>query len=240
MYKSDNTIMFSRQIESMFSSIASRYDFLNRILSIGRDRYWRKVAIDKLAPSANERILDIATGTGDMLLEIASRNQSIQIMGVDFSKTMLDISLTKIKKNGFDSTVSLQMGNSECLPFADTTFDGVVCAFGIRNFFNAKLALVEFFRVLKPGGRAIILEFSMPTKPILKYFYELYFDVILPKVGKLISRHDFAYSYLPASVKEFPDKTKFVYWIEEVGFQNVNYHELTFGVVSIYCGYKAK
>lgn len=238
MHLMEDTTAFSRQIQNMFTAIAPRYDFLNRILSVGQDRYWRKRAVDKLAPAASERILDIATGTGDMAIEIASRNLSVHISGIDFNCRMLDLGRSKIKENGHDRVISFQIGSGECLPFADQSFDGAVCAFGIRNFADVKLGLREFHRILKPGGRAVILEFSMPTNPVLGWVYNRYFDLVLPKVGNLVSGHNNAYSYLPESVADFPGQKEFVSWIEEAGFQKVSFKELTFGIVSIYYGYR--
>ena len=234
----EDTAAFSRQIQNMFTAIAPRYDFLNRLLSVGQDRHWRKKAINRLAPVPKERILDIATGTGDMALEIASRNLSVQISGIDFSRRMLDLGRNKIREKGYDRFVSFQIGSGECLPFTANSFHGAVCAFGIRNFADAKLGLREFYRILKPGGRAVILEFSMPANPILNKIYNWYFDLVLPKVGSLISGHNDAYSYLPDSVADFPEQNEFVRWMEEAGFKKVSFNELTFGIVSIHCGYK--
>ena len=238
MRSNKNTVASSRQIRDVFTAIAPRYDFLNRLLSIGRDRYWRKVAIDRLAPKANERIIDIATGTGDVLVEIASRNHSVRILGIDFSRRILDLGRTKLMKKGYDRAVSFQIGSGECLPFADKSFDGAVCAFGIRNFSDVKLGLMEFYRILKPGGRAVILEFSVPSTPVLSHIYNWYFNVILPRIGRLVSGHDNAYSYLPESVADFPDQKKFVSLIEETGFHKVSFNELSFGIVSIHLGHK--
>ena len=235
----EDTTAFSLQTRNMFTAIAPRYDFLNRLLSIGQDRQWRKKAIDILAPVAKERILDIATGTGDMALEIATRNLSVQVFGVDFSQRMLDLGRAKINQKGYDRVVSFQIGSGECLPFANESFDGAVCAFGIRNFADVQLGLREFYRILKPGGRVIILEFSMPPNPVLNLFYEWYFNLILPKIGNLISGHANAYSYLSESVADFPDQNKFVDWIEKTGFQKSSFTELSFGIVSIHYAYKA-
>ena len=222
----------------MITAIAPRYDFLNSLLSIGQDRYWRKAATDILSPNINEYILDIATGTGDMILEIASKNNSAQIIGIDFSLCMLDIGRDKIKKKKYDPFVSLLMGSGECLPFANESFDCAVNAFGIRNFFNIKLGLLEVFRVLKPGGRIVILEFSTPNNILLKNIYNWYFQYVLPIVGKLISQHNNAYSYLPKSVAKFPDQNEFMKLMSKTGFQKVSLTKLSFGIVSIYLGYK--
>ena len=176
MTRNVKAVEFSREIQNIFTAIAPRYDFLNRLLSIGQDKYWRKVTVDRLAPGTNERILDIATGTGDMLLEIASRIDTKQIFGIDFSRRMLDLGRTKVMEKGYNRAVSFLIGSGECLPFADKSFDGAVCAFGIRNFSDARLGLMEFYRILKPGGRAVILEFSMPTNPALSHVYNWYFN----------------------------------------------------------------
>ena len=234
----EDTTAFTLQTREMFTSIAPRYDFLNRLLSVGQDKYWRQRAIDLLDPMGNERILDVATGTGDMVIEVAKRNLSVKIFGIDFSQRMLDLGRIKIARNGYNQAVSLQIGSGECLPFADESFDGVICAFGIRNFADVQLGLREFFRVLKPGGRVVVLEFSIPQNQFLKTAYEWYFNLILPKIGNIISGHSNAYSYLPESVANFPSQKKFIKWIEKIGFKKVSFSELTFGIVSIHRGYK--
>tara|TARA_B100001013_G_C24410273_1_gene363662 strand:- start:7 stop:633 length:627 start_codon:yes stop_codon:yes gene_type:complete len=205
---------------------------------VGQDKYWRQRAIDLLDPMGNERILDVATGTGDVVIEVAKRNLSVKIFGIDFSQRMLDLGRIKIARNGYNQAVSLQIGSGECLPFADESFDGVICAFGIRNFADVQLGLREFFRVLKPGGRVVVLEFSIPQNQFLKTAYEWYFNLILPKIGNIISGHSNAYSYLPESVANFPSQKKFIKWIEKIGFKKVSFSELTFGIVSIHRGYK--
>ena len=234
----EDTTALTLQTREMFTSIAPRYDFLNRLLSVGRDKYWRQRAIDLLDPMGNERILDVATGTGDVVIEVAKRNLSVKIFGIDFSQRMLDLGRIKIARNGYNQAVSLQIGSGECLPFADESFDGVICAFGIRNFADVQLGLREFFRVLKPGGRVVVLEFSIPQNQFLKTAYEWYFNIILPKIGNIISGHLNAYSYLPESVANFPSQKKFIKWIEKIGFKKVSFSELTFGIVSIHRGYK--
>ena len=234
----EDTTALTLQTRKMFTSIAPRYDFLNRLLSVGQDKYWRQRAIDLLDPMGNERILDVATGTGDVVIEVAKRNLSVKIFGIDFSQRMLDLGRIKIARNGYNQAVSLQIGSGECLPFADESFDGVICAFGIRNFADVQLGLREFFRVLKPGGRVIVLEFSIPQNQFLKTAYEWYFNLILPKIGNIISGHSNAYSYLPESVANFPSQKKFIKWIEKIGFKKVSFSELTFGIVSIHRGYK--
>ena len=229
---------FSHQTRGMFTAIAPRYDFLNQILSVGLDRYWRKKAVDLLKPTSNELILDIATGTGDILIEIAKRNLSTQVIGIDFSREMIDLARIKINKLGFDKDTTFQIGSGELLPYADKSFDAIICAFGIRNFYDIKKGLMEFYRILKPGGRLIILEFSIPKNQVISYIYECYFYFILPKVGNLISGHKNAYTYLPASVLEFPSQTDFIDWIENTGFNKTSFIELSFGIVSIHSSHK--
>ena len=235
----DDTTAFTLQTREMFTSIAPRYDFLNRLLSLGQDKYWRKRAVDFLEPIGTDHILDVATGTCDMIIEIARRNLSVKIFGIDFSQRMLDLGRAKITQNDSNKSVSFQIGSGECLPFANESFDGVICAFGIRNFANMQMGLREFYRVLKPGGRIVILEFSVPQNQFLNTVYEWYFNLILPKIGNLISGHSNAYTYLPESVANFPNQKKFIEWIEKTGFKKVSFAELTFGIVSIHRGFKA-
>ena len=234
----EDTTAFSLQTREMFTSIAPKYDFLNRLLSVGQDRYWRKRAIELLDPNDNDRILDVATGTGDIIIEIIKRNPTPKIFGIDFCQRMLKFGRAKITQSGYKQAVSFQVGCGESLPFSDKSFNGLVCGFGIRNFANIQLGLKEFYRVLKPGGRIIILEFSIPQNRFLNAFYQSYFNLILPKIGNLISGHSDAYSYLPESVANFPNQKKFTKWIEKTGFENVSFLELTFGIVSIHRGYK--
>jgi len=234
----EDTTTFTLQTREMFTSIAPRYDFLNRLLSVGQDKYWRKRAVDLLDPIGMDHILDVATGTCDIAIEIASRNLSVQIFGIDFSQRMLDLGRTKVAQNNYDKSISFQIGSGEDLPFANESFDGVICAFGIRNFANVQMGLREFYRVLKPGGRIIILEFSVLQNQFLNAVYEWYFNLILPKIGNLISGHSNAYTYLPESVANFPNQKKFVEWLEKTGFKKVSFAELTFGIVSIHRGFK--
>jgi len=236
---SKDTTAITLQTREMFTSIAPRYDFLNRLLSVGQDKYWRKRAVDLLDPTVTDHILDVATGTCDMVIEIARRNPSARIFGIDFSQRMLDFGITKVSQNNYNKSISLQIGSGECLPFANESFDGLICAFGIRNFANVQMGLREFYRVLKPGGRIVILEFSVPQNQFLNTFYEWYFNLILPRIGNLISGHSNAYSYLPQSVANFPNQKKFVEWIEKIGFEKVSFTDLTFGIVSIHSGFKA-
>mgnify|MGYP006415375571 FL=1 len=234
----EDTTTFTLQNREMFTAIAPRYDFLNWLLSVGQDKYWRKQAVDLLDPIRRDHILDVATGTCDIVIEIAKRNLAVRIFGIDFSQRMLELGKAKVSRNYYDKSISFQIGSGDHLPFANESFDGVVCAFGIRNFANVKRGLREFYRVLKPGGRIVILEFSVPQNQFLNAVYECYFNFILPKIGNLVSGHSNAYTYLPESVAHFPNQKIFVEWIEKTGFKKVSFEELTFGIVSIHRGFK--
>ena len=234
----EDTTTFTLQNREMFTAIAPRYDFLNWLLSMGQDKYWRKQAVDLLDPIRRDHILDVATGTCDIVIEIAKRNLAVRIFGIDFSQRMLELGKAKVFRSNYDKSISFQIGSGEHLPFANESFDGVVCAFGIRNFANVKRGLREFYRVLKPGGRIVILEFSVPQNQFLNAVYECYFNFILPKIGNLVSGHSNAYTYLPESVAHFPNQKTFVEWIEKTGFKKVSFEELTFGIVSIHRGFK--
>jgi len=230
---------FSRQIQTMFGLVAPRYDFLNRTLSLGLDRRWRRVSVNILAPSAGERFLDLATGTADVALEIASRaHEGVRVCGVDFSLPMLVRAENKIRAGGHRDKISLQAGSGEDLPFPDGSFDGLVCAFGIRNFADVPRGLAEMRRVLRPGGRAVILEFSMPGRGALGDLYRWYFEHVLPRVGRWVSGHPDAYGYLPRSVAAFPSREEFAEEMSRQGFGGIRKRALTFGVVTVFYGVK--
>lgn len=230
---------FSRQIQSMFGAVAPKYDLLNRLLSAGRDQYWRKVAVDLLAPSHGERFLDLATGTGDIALEIAARHPAkAKVMGLDFSGPMLELGQRKIKLKNLEASISFQKGCGEFLPFADNSFHGVITAFGIRNFSNPQRSLREMYRVTKRNGKIVILEFSHPGNALLGAMYKSYFHFLLPQVGKFFSRHNNAYHYLPQSVSQFPMRADFALLMEKAGFKGIKYRDLTFGIVTLYQGTK--
>ena len=225
------------QVAQMFNSIAGKYDFLNHFLSAGVDIYWRKKAIDFVAASKPQFILDIATGTGDFAIE-ALRVNPRKIIGVDISEGMLEVGRQKMLKKKINHLVELQVGDSENLQFKADEFDTVMAAFGVRNFENLPKGLSEMYRVLKPGGQLVILEFSKPTSFPFKQAYNFYFKNILPVFGKLISKDRAAYTYLPESVQAFPDGPDFVNILKQVGFKATAWHPLTFGISSIYVGTK--
>ena len=223
----------------MFGAIAPRYDFLNRLLSFGTDRTWRKVAVKKIKWAPGSRILDIATGTGDVALEIATQTpDSVGICGVDFCGEMIDIARVKAANSGHGERMSFSIAPCESIPFPDNTFASATIAFGIRNVVDRGRGLKEICRVLQPGGRLVILEFSTPTNPIFRGIYHFYFLKVLPVIGGLFSTFS-AYKYLPDSVLEFPGRDEFKSLMEEAGFTNTTHGDLTFGIATIYTGEKA-
>ena len=230
----------NRQVQKMFSDIAPRYDLLNRLLSCGQDQYWRKRAVTRLSPQSGERFLDIATGTADVALEIIRNvpKGAVQVVGMDFSEKMLELARQKIDSLDKANSIQLECGSAESLPFEDNSFDGTTTAFGIRNFSDIGRSLREMHRVLKPGGRCVILEFSLPRNSILNALYRFYFEWLLPKVGRLISKHPSAYTYLPETVAAFPVRKEFSSLMQQAGFMNVTYKELTLGIVILYTGIK--
>lgn len=236
----ENPAPLNRQVQKMFSDIAPRYDLLNRLLSCGQDRYWRRRAVTRLSPQSGERFLDIATGTADVALEIIRKipQGTAQVVGMDFSEKMLELAQQKVNSQDKARFIQLESGSAENLPFEDNSFDGTTTVFGVRNFSDVDLSLREMYRVLKPGGRCVILEFSLPQNSLLNTLYRFYFEVLLPKVGRLISRHPSAYTYLPQTVASFPVRKDFSDLMQQAGFMNVSYKELTLGIVILYTGMK--
>jgi len=238
MHPVEDRIAFSRQVQDMFSNIAPRYDLLNSLLSLGLDSYWRKKAVGRLAPQPEKKYLDLATGTADVALEIAGRAPNAQIVGVDFSETMLEWAARKIKKRDQAASIELKSASAESLPFDDVSFSGIITAFGVRNFSNIEQCLGEMWRVLEPAGKTVILEFSLPRNALLSAGYRIYFDQVLPRIGRMVSGHPSAYQYLPDSVGRFPVRDDFAKLLQQAGFQDVTYSDLTCGVVTIYTGVK--
>lgn len=235
-YKEDSAGK-KQQVARMFDSISGNYDFLNHFLSLGIDIRWRKKAIKLLATDNPKRILDVATGTGDFAVETLKLNPE-HVIGVDISEGMLDVGRKKIKERGLEDKIDLRLADSENLPFEENKFDAVIVAFGVRNFENLEKGLAEMHRVLKPGGRVVVLEFSKPTAFPLKQLYQFYFTSILPRIGKLISKDPAAYTYLPESVRAFPDGARFTGILNKVGFNKTECKPLTFGISSLYTGTK--
>lgn len=222
----------------MFNEIAGRYDLLNRLLSAGIDVQWRKKAIRLLADVQPQRILDVATGTADVALLLARNYPQAQIIGVDIAAQMLELGRQKLIQAGLQDRIRLQLADAETLPFPDNSFDAVMVAFGVRNFENLNTGLKEMLRVLKPGGKAVILEFSYPNSFPIKQLYHLYFRYITPMIGKWLAHHREAYQYLPESVSAFPYGQQMVDRLTEIGYQRVTCRKYSFGICSVYCGYK--
>lgn len=221
----------------MFDNIAPKYDFLNHFLSLGIDKLWRKKAIRILSRYKYDLLLDVATGTGDFAIA-ASKLKPSKIVGFDLSEQMINVGKVKVQKLGLDGIIEFQKGDSEAMPFTDQQFDAITVAFGVRNFENLENGLKEFVRVLKPGGVAVILEFSKPKYFPMKQLYLLYFFTILPLVGRMVSKDRSAYSYLPESVMAFPDDQKFLDILKKVGFASYSQRRLTFGIATIYIAQK--
>lgn len=221
------------QVAEMFNRISGKYDFLNHFLSAGIDKSWRKKAIASLKTVQPKQILDIATGTGDMAIASLVLQPDC-IHGVDISEGMLKVGIEKMKEKGLEDKVKLQLGDSEHLPYEEQSFDAITCAYGVRNFENLEKGLTEMFRVLKPGGKIAILEFSKPKKFPVKQFYSFYFRYILPWLGKIVSKDNTAYTYLPESVAVFPEGKDFCDILERIGFQEVKNKPLTFGITTLY------
>lgn len=226
------------QVADMFNNISKTYDFLNHFMSLGIDIIWRKMAINELKANKPKHILDVATGTGDFAFEALSILKPEKITGVDISRGMLDIAEQKIAKRNLGDKFSVKLGDSEKLPFADDEFDAVTVAYGVRNFENLEAGMADIFRVLKPGGKVVVLEFSKPRAFPVKQLYNFYFKYITPGIGKLFSKDARAYSYLPESVAAFPDGKNFTAVMDKVGFNNTKNRALTFGISSIYTGVK--
>lgn len=225
------------KVENMFDSIAGRYDLLNRVLSAGTDRSWRRKTIDTLAEIRPQRILDVATGTADMALEALRLNPS-EIIGIDISAGMLDEGRKKIIQRKVDSIIRLQREDSENLSFSDHYFDAVMVAFGVRNFDNLQKGLREMLRVVKPGGKIAVLEFAQPEAAPVKMAYGFYSKYILPFIGEKLSNQRSAYEYLPASVQNFPSGSAFLEEMKNAGYRKVQSTPLTFGIARIYTGIK--
>jgi demethylmenaquinone methyltransferase/2-methoxy-6-polyprenyl-1,4-benzoquinol methylase len=224
---------------SMFDSIASRYDLLNHLLSFGIDRWWRRKAIraiSKINPHPS-KILDVATGTGDLAIASLKLNPH-HITGIDISGKMLEAGKEKLKKRELHDRIDMVECNSEKILFPDRSFDVAMVAFGVRNFTDPLKGLSEMFRVLRPGGLIMVLEFSRPVRTPFKQLFNFYFIKILPLIGKVISKSDYAYKYLPESVMQFPVNKQFIKLLEEAGFKSVKQKNLTGGVASIYTGLK--
>ncbi|MEQ1553724.1 MAG: bifunctional demethylmenaquinone methyltransferase/2-methoxy-6-polyprenyl-1,4-benzoquinol methylase UbiE [Ferruginibacter sp.] len=226
------------QVANMFDSIAHRYDFLNRFLSVGIDVGWRKKAIAYLKADKPQKILDVATGTADVAILMEKILHPHSIVGIDISDGMLDVGRKKIEASGLNNTIQLLNGDSAALQFNDNTFDAVTVSFGVRNFEFLEKGLTEILRVLKPNGKLVVLEFSKPKNIFVKTFYNLYMKVISPNIGRIFSKNKTAYAYLDKSIQKFPEGKNFIAILESVGFKNNISKPLSLGICSIYCGTK--
>lgn len=227
-----------QQISGMFNRIAPYYDLLNRVLSLGIDTRWRRKTVAQFRPATPVRILDVATGTADVAIEIARQFKSSKITGIDISVEMLEIGRKKVSKRKLDGRIELQSGDSENLPFPDNTFDAITVAFGVRNFEDLDLGLKEMYRVLRPGGQLAVLEFSKPAVFPFKQMYNAYFRYMLPLIGRLTSRDPRAYRYLYESVQAFPDGGDFLKILVTNGYKTKKSIPLTFGICTIYLAEK--
>ena len=227
-----------QQVEEMFDNIAPTYDRLNHLLSMQVDRTWRRKVVRMAAKNAPREILDVATGTGDLAISLARKIAGSQVVGIDISEGMLEIGRRKVAERGLGERVILQAGDAEALDFADGRFDSVTAAFGVRNFGDIGAGLREMYRVTRPGGECLVLEFSEPTVPLFGWAYRIYFHMVLPKMGRAISKNNGAYAYLPESVTGFPAPDVFAEMMREAGFSEVSERRLTFGVAYIYTARK--
>lgn len=225
------------QVRSMFNDIAYRYDFLNHFLSAGIDISWRKKVRKYLSTFQPKQILDVATGTGDLAIEL-SKLKPERITGIDIADEMLEVGREKLKNKKLDHLIELQSGDSENLQFEDETFDAVTVAFGVRNYENLQKGLKDMCRVMKTGGHVAILEFSKPKKFPFRQIYNSYFKYILPGFGKMISKHSEAYTYLPDSVQKFAEDEAFLEEMKKAGYKGAAQKRLTFGIATLYTGTK--
>ena len=225
-----------QHIGQLFDRIAGTYDGLNHVLSLNIDKRWRRRAIRMLAPA--EQVLDVAIGTADLTIEILRQGKAQHVTGIDLSHGMMAIGEQKVAKRGCAQQVQFDYGSAQQMPYADSSFDTVTCAYGVRNFANMDEGLSEMYRVLRTGGELMVLEFSYPTNPVIRWGYDLYFTHILPFIGNLFSRDKGAYSYLNRSVKNFPYGEAFCRHLRKAGFSQIKTTPLTFGISTIYTAVK--
>lgn len=225
------------KVQEMFNGIAPKYDLLNHLLSMGIDKSWRRKAMRELEGGRRGTVLDIACGTGDFSIE-ALRHGVERVVGADISENMLAVAREKAREKGLEDRLEFRYGDSENLDFEDGTFDAVTVAFGVRNFEHLERGLAEMCRVLRPGGKVVVLEFSTPERFPMKQLYRFYFKQILPRVGGFVSGDRKAYEYLPASVFAFPQGDRFLQIMRSCGYRNVAQRRLTFGIASLYTGEK--
>ena len=227
------------KIRQMFDEIAPSYDKLNHIMSLDVDKLWRRHALKEIVDGTAQQILDVACGTGDSTIVTAkAAAEGSHVTGADISEGMMSLVMDKARAAGVEDRVSLQVADGEDLPFPEASFHRVTCAFGIRNFEHKELGLKEFHRVLKPGGKAVILELSVPRNRVIRWFYDLYFLHILPWIGGKVSGNREAYKYLPASVHAFPSPMQFCRMMDQAGYRRVRHKSFTLGLCRMYVGEK--
>ncbi|PKR80909.1 bifunctional demethylmenaquinone methyltransferase/2-methoxy-6-polyprenyl-1,4-benzoquinol methylase UbiE [Brumimicrobium salinarum] len=225
------------EVAEMFDNISAKYDFLNHFLSLGIDHLWRKKAIKMLREVKPKKVIDLATGTGDFALAALKLNPE-KVVGVDISNGMLEKGREKIKKKGKENIISMVNGDSEDLPFEDNEFDALTVGFGVRNYENLEKGLAEMLRVIAPGGKAVILEFSKPKKFPIKQLFGFYSKYVIPAMGKSISKDSSAYEYLPESVAAFPEGQDFLSILDKLGYKNTSAKLVSGGIATIYTGTK--
>jgi demethylmenaquinone methyltransferase/2-methoxy-6-polyprenyl-1,4-benzoquinol methylase len=228
------------QVSEMFDRIAPRYDFMNRFLSAGTDISWRRKAIGMFKNDQPKIILDVATGTGDMAIMASKILRPEEIVGIDISEKMLEIGRKKLEKEQLGTKIEMMRGDGETINFPDNSFDGVMVAFGVRNFENLDKGLKEILRVLKPGAQLVVLEFSKPVMPGVKSLYNLYMGVLAPQMAKLFKQNKKAYKYLNDSAKAFPDRQRFELILKQTGYSETAWKPLSLGICCIYTGRKPK
>ena len=233
-YNTDQTK--KEEVREMFDNIAPKYDLLNHTLSMSIDRVWRRRVVGEVRRAKPGRILDVATGTGDLAIAMARRIRDVQVLGVDLSEQMLAVARRKIEARGLDGRIVLDRGDAERLAVADASVDVATVAFGVRNFGDLGAGLRELARTIKPGGKVVILEFSRPRNRVFRALYEFYSYKILPRIGGLVSRDKRAYEYLPASVGEFPAPEELMAMMARAGFRNCRARSQSFGIAQIYIG----
>lgn len=228
----------SEQVRDMFDNIAPAYDFMNRAMTFGIDRRWRRIAVDMVARNPHDSILDIATGTGDLAMLLARRTQARRITGLDLSQGMIDIGRRKIERAGLAGRIELICGDSLAMPFADAQFDAITVAYGVRNFADLLAGYREMARVLRPGGTLTVIELCTPTARLVRPLYRLYTRRIIPLMGRLVSKDVRAYSYLPESIAAVPQRAGMTALMEQAGFSDAAWRTLTFGTCAIYTARK--
>ena len=228
------------QVRQMFDSIAPAYDFMNRAMTMGVDKWWRRQAVRMLGKYAPKRILDVATGTGDLAIKLSKElHPAGGIVGIDLSQAMLDVAVQKVRKAGLQDDIKFEVGDCLALGFPDAAFDAVTVAYGVRNFEHLEKGYAEMYRVLRPGGVLCVVELSTPVNPVAKFFYDIYTRTLVPAAGRMVSHDRRAYSYLPESIAAVPQGDEMCAIMRRVGFADCVFRRMTFGTCTIYMGQKA-